>query len=146
MELENTLITSHNAPRVKICDFGFSKSKLLQSVPKSTVGTPAYIAPEVLRNKEYDGGKADVWSLGVSLFVMMMGHYPFEDPREPQNFRKIIEKIVIADYRIPPEAKISAECKALFAKIFCVGPAKRISLPGILEDAWFQQKLPQVWA
>jgi serine/threonine-protein kinase SRK2 len=43
------------APRLKICDFGYSKSSVLHSQPKSTVGTPAYIAPEVLLKKEYDG-------------------------------------------------------------------------------------------
>ncbi|GMP39294.1 hypothetical protein CsSME_00010184 [Camellia sinensis var. sinensis] len=42
------------APRLKICDFGYSKSSLLHSRPKSTVGTPAYIAPEVLSRREYD--------------------------------------------------------------------------------------------
>lgn len=46
LKLENTLLDGSPAPRVKICDFGYSKS-VLDSQPKSTVGTPAYIAPEV---------------------------------------------------------------------------------------------------
>ena len=50
LKLENTLLgTDGRAPRLKICDFGYSKSGLINSQPKSTVGTPAYIAPEVLR-------------------------------------------------------------------------------------------------
>ncbi|KAJ6398527.1 hypothetical protein OIU77_019339 [Salix suchowensis] len=40
---------------VTICDFGYSKSSVLHSQPKSTVGTPAYIAPEVLMTQQYDG-------------------------------------------------------------------------------------------
>ena len=50
LKLENALLHTEEdgAPRVKICDFGYSKSNLLHSNPKSTVGTPAYIAPEVL--------------------------------------------------------------------------------------------------
>lgn len=48
LKLENTLLDGSPAPRVKICDFGYSKSAL-DSQPKSTVGTPAYIAPEVLQ-------------------------------------------------------------------------------------------------
>lgn len=86
LKLENTLLDGSTTPRLKICDFGYSKvffftmilismiqfpcylfvigsftflfaiqSGLLHSQPKSTVGTPAYIAPEVLSRKEYDG-------------------------------------------------------------------------------------------
>jgi len=73
-QLENTLLDDSTAPRLKICDFGYSKSSLLHSMPKSTVGTPAYIAPEVLLSKKYDGKVADVWSCGVTLFVMLVRH------------------------------------------------------------------------
>ncbi|KAI8548286.1 hypothetical protein RHMOL_Rhmol07G0262200 [Rhododendron molle] len=55
LKLENTLLDGSAAPRVKICDFGYSKSAVFHSQPKSTVGTPAYIAPEVLSKREYDG-------------------------------------------------------------------------------------------
>jgi serine/threonine-protein kinase SRK2 len=84
LKLENTLLDGSVAPQLKICDFGYSKvhlcrfqsstmkilspkittlpldrphfqSSVLHSQPKSTVGTPAYIAPEVLSRKEYDG-------------------------------------------------------------------------------------------
>uniref|UniRef100_A0A8R7TJ05 non-specific serine/threonine protein kinase n=1 Tax=Triticum urartu TaxID=4572 RepID=A0A8R7TJ05_TRIUA len=90
LKLENTLLDGSPAPRLKICDFGYSKSSLLHSKPKSTVGTPAYIAPEVLSRREYDGKTADVWSCGVTLYVMLVGGYPFEDPDDPKNFRKTI--------------------------------------------------------
>ncbi|KAJ0748702.1 putative protein kinase CAMK-OST1L family [Helianthus annuus] len=55
LKLENTLLDGSTAPRVKICDFGYSKSSVLHSQPKSAVGTPAYIAPEVLSRKAYNG-------------------------------------------------------------------------------------------
>ncbi|XP_068467388.1 serine/threonine-protein kinase SRK2I-like isoform X4 [Phaseolus vulgaris] len=55
LKLENTLLDGSPAIHLKICDFGYSKSSMLHSQPNSTVGTPAYIAPEVLLNQEYDG-------------------------------------------------------------------------------------------
>ncbi|KAK4352387.1 hypothetical protein RND71_027905 [Anisodus tanguticus] len=81
LKLENTLLDGSAAPRVKICDFGYSKSSVFHSQPKSTVGTPAYVAPEILTRKEYDG--------------KMFGHvespsYPFQDASDPKNFTKTI--------------------------------------------------------
>ncbi|KAH9756490.1 serine/threonine-protein kinase SAPK2 [Citrus sinensis] len=102
LKLENTLLDGSTAPRVKICDFGYSKSSVLHSQPKSTVGTPAYIAPEVLTKKEYDGKIADVWSCGVTLYVMLVGAYPFEDPEDPKNFRKTIGRITIPEIKNHP--------------------------------------------
>uniref|UniRef100_A0A0E0PMX5 non-specific serine/threonine protein kinase n=1 Tax=Oryza rufipogon TaxID=4529 RepID=A0A0E0PMX5_ORYRU len=55
LKLENVLLDGSAAPRLKICDFGYSKSSMLHSRPKSAVGTPAYIAPEILNLQEYDG-------------------------------------------------------------------------------------------
>ncbi|XVF67680.1 hypothetical protein PTKIN_Ptkin10aG0141000 [Pterospermum kingtungense] len=102
LKLENTLLDGSPAPRLKICDFGYSKSSLLHSRPKSTVGTPAYIAPEVLSRREYDGKMADVWSCGVTLYVMLVGAYPFEDQEDPKNFRKTINRITIRDIKTHP--------------------------------------------
>ncbi|KAL4589059.1 hypothetical protein LXL04_001961 [Taraxacum kok-saghyz] len=64
LKLENTLLEGNPAPRLKICDFAYSKgfSSFLKSLnkPKSLVGTPAYIAPEVLSRREYDGKVKDI--------------------------------------------------------------------------------------
>ncbi|GKV10770.1 hypothetical protein SLEP1_g22089 [Rubroshorea leprosula] len=143
LKLENTLLDGSPTPRLKICDFGYSKSAILHSQPKSAVGTPAYIAPEVLSRKEYDGKIADVWSCGVTLYVMLIGAYPFEDPEDPKNFRKTIGRIIGVQYSIPDYVHMSAECRHLLSHIFVANPAKRITIPEIKQHPWFLKNLPK---
>ncbi|KAA0036320.1 serine/threonine-protein kinase SAPK2 [Cucumis melo var. makuwa] len=143
LKLENTLLDGSSAPRLKICDFGYSKSSVLHSQPKSTVGTPAYIAPEVLSRREYDGKIADVWSCGVTLYVMLVGAYPFEDPEDPKNFRKTLQqRILNVHYSIPHYVRISLECKHLLSRIFVADPETRITIPEIKKHPWFLKNLP----
>ncbi|CAN4115324.1 unnamed protein product [Withania somnifera] len=143
LKLENTLLDGSPAPRLKICDFGYSKSSVLHSRPKSTVGTPAYIAPEVLSRREYDGKSADVWSCGVTLYVMLVGAYPFEDLDDPKNFRKTISRIMGVQYKIPDYVHISHDCKHLLSRIFVASPARRITLKEIKNHPWFLKSLPK---
>ncbi|KAJ9170157.1 hypothetical protein P3X46_018285 [Hevea brasiliensis] len=143
LKLENTLLDGSPAPRLKICDFGYSKSSLLHSRPKSTVGTPAYIAPEVLSRREYDGKLADVWSCGVTLYVMLVGAYPFEDQDDPKNFRKTIQKIMAVQYKIPDYVHVSQDCRHLLSHIFVANPFRRITIKEIKSHPWFLKNLPK---
>ncbi|GMN33865.1 hypothetical protein TIFTF001_004382 [Ficus carica] len=126
---------------VKFLERG-QKSSVLHSQPKSTVGTPAYIAPEVLSRKEYDGKIADVWSCGVTLYVMLVGAYPFEDPEDPRNFRKTLQRILSVHYSIPDYVRVSMECRHLLPRIFVASPEKRITIPEIKKHPWFLKNLP----
>jgi len=139
LKLENIVLDGSQPPQLKICDFGYSKSSLLHSQPKSTVGTPAYIAPEVLSRQQYDGMKADVWSCGVTLYVMLVGCYPFEDPKDSKNFRHTINRILEVNYTIPKYCKVSEECKAVFQAIFVRDPAKRMTIEEVRQCAWLQK-------
>jgi serine/threonine-protein kinase SRK2 len=143
LKLENTLLDGSPAPRLKICDFGYSKSSVLHSRPKSTVGTPAYIAPEVLSRREYDGKHADVWSCGVTLYVMLVGGYPFEDTKDPKNFRKTIARIMSVQYKIPEYVHVSQSCRHLLSRIFVADPRKRITMAEIKAHPWFLKNLPR---
>ncbi|XP_010417055.1 PREDICTED: serine/threonine-protein kinase SRK2J-like [Camelina sativa] len=143
LKLENTLLDGSPAPRLKICDFGYSKSSVLHSNPKSTVGTPAYIAPEVFCRSEYDGKSVDVWSCGVALYVMLVGAYPFEDRKDPRNIRKTVQKIMAVKYKIPGYVHISEDCRNLLARIFVASPLHRSTLKEIKSHAWFLKNLPR---
>lgn len=96
----------------------------------TTCGTPNYVAPEVIKEKGYDGFLADVWSMGVILYVMLSGKLPFEDKSIDSLFKKIeAGKVTYPNY-IPTDAK------DLIQKMLHVNPKKRISVAQIKQHKW----------
>lgn len=95
-------------------------------------GTPAYIAPEVLKEVGYDGTLADVWSAGVVLYAMLYGNFPFR-----ANNVDDLEKLILAGkYTLPPE--ISEEARDLLTKLLCQDPDRRITVPEIYSHPWMR--------
>lgn len=74
---------------------------------------------------------------------MLVGAYPFEDPADPRNFRKTIQRIMGVKYSFPPSLHLSRECVDLIARIFVGNPANRISIAGIQKHPWFLRNLPE---
>lgn len=76
IKLDNILLDQSG--RIKICDFGVSKQVNSEKERMfDQCGTPAYIAPEIISGKGYKGFKADMWSAGICLYVMLIGTVPF---------------------------------------------------------------------
>lgn len=122
---------------VKICDFGLSKiSKDGALTAKTVVGTPQYWAPEIL-DAERDGssyGKAvDFWSLGVILFVLLSGKYPFDGKRMP--VEKQIRKGVY-DFTSAAWEGVSKDATDLIRNLLNVSPQQRYSLQDCLRHPW----------
>ncbi|CAL9164628.1 CBL-interacting protein kinase 23-like isoform X2 [Musa acuminata AAA Group] len=131
---ENLLLDSSGV--LKISDFGLSA--LPQQVHEdgklyTTCGTPNYVAPEVVKDKGYDGAMADLWSCGVILFVLMAGYLPFED----SNLVSLYKKIFKADFSCP--SWISASAKKLIQRILDPNPQTRITIPQVIENEWFEK-------
>jgi len=151
LKLENALLMDAGPrPRVAICDFGYTKSTQLHSAfHTANVGTPSYIAPELLLlglDQAYDGKAVDVWAAGVVLYVMLVGGYPFgECGTNPQ---PLIRRITTATYTLP--VPLSPAVTDLLARIFVVNPAARITVPQILTHPWLTSEpaaAPEfVWA
>ncbi|PHU29000.1 CBL-interacting serine/threonine-protein kinase 16 [Capsicum chinense] len=133
---ENLLLDENE--NLKVTDFGLSalpEQLLNDGLLYTQCGTPAYIAPEIIRNKGYNGGKSDIWSCGVVLYVLLAGCLPFQDANLVNLYRKIFK----AEYRFPPW--LSTEAKRLISRILVPNPQKRISITGIMKDPWFRKGL-----
>ncbi|XXG68342.1 hypothetical protein AAC387_Pa06g1451 [Persea americana] len=134
LKLENLLLDARGV--LKVSDFGLSA--LPEQVRENgmlytTCGTPNYVAPEVINNKGYDGAKADLWSCGVILFVLMAGYLPFEE----SNLMSLYKKIIKADFTCPTWFSTSA--KKLIKRILDPKPLTRITVPEIIENEWFKK-------
>ena len=121
----NIFITKNQ--KVKIGDFGYSKS-LNSSMEKalSLVGTPYYFSPEICNGKVYSF-KSDIWSLGVTLYELCTLHVPFEG----KSILEVIKKIKISDYK-PISNKYSSSLGSLIKSMMEVDEDKRICLNDIL--------------
>ncbi|CAN8315374.1 unnamed protein product [Cochlearia groenlandica] len=129
---ENLLIDENG--NLKVSDFGLS-ALTDQIRPDGLLhtlcGTPAYVAPEILSKKGYEGAKVDVWSCGVVLFVLAAGYLPFNDP----NLMNMYKKIYKGEYRFP--RFMSPDLKRFVSRLLDNDPYTRITIDEILKDPWF---------
>ncbi|KAM6578418.1 hypothetical protein CsatB_030255 [Cannabis sativa] len=131
---ENLLLDEND--NLKVSDFGLSALANCQrqdGLLHTTCGTPAYVAPEVINRKGYDGAKADIWSCGVVLYVLLAGYLPFHD----SNLMELYRKIGKADFRFP--SWFTPEVRRLLSKIFDPNPSTRITIDKIKESSWFRK-------
>ena len=128
IKLDNILIDLDN--NIKICDFGVSRIVNKNDIMLEQCGTPAYIAPEILLNKGYEGFAVDVWSCGVVLYAMLSGNVPFKgaDLKELNN--------IIISGKYQPIEDISKEASHLLRNLLEIEPSKRITIENILNHPW----------
>ena len=119
IKLENILIKNND--EVKIIDFGFGIKNDINTYNKLLCGTPSYMSPEIVNKKKYIAQYSEVWTLGVLLFVMLYGRFPFKGKNEKDLFMKIKE----GDLCLPEDKFISSKVKKLLEKILVVDPKKR---------------------
>lgn len=131
---ENLLLDENG--NLKVSDFGLSalaESKHQDGLLHTTCGTPAYVAPEVIIRKGYDGSKADIWSCGVILYVLLAGYLPFHD----SNLMEMYKKIGKGEFKFPNWFPL--EVRRLLSKILDPNPSTRISISKIMENSWFRK-------
>ncbi|KAM0895240.1 hypothetical protein ACQ4PT_023963 [Festuca glaucescens] len=131
---ENLLLDE--AGNLKVADFGLSAlagHARPDGLLHTACGTPAYVAPEVLGGNGYDGAKADIWSCGVILYVLLVGALPFRD----ENLMCMYRKMQRGDFLCPPW--VSRDARKLIGRLLDPNPSSRIPVASLIESPWFKK-------
>ncbi|XP_039969416.1 uncharacterized protein LOC126756086 isoform X2 [Bactrocera neohumeralis] len=128
LKAENVLLDKDM--NIKLADFGFS-NRYEEGSPLTTwCGSPPYAAPEVFQGLEYDGPKADIWSLGVVLYALVCGALPFNG----DTLLELKGRVVTGKFRIP--YFMSRDCEHLLRNMLVVEPDRRYTLKQIIKHRW----------
>ena len=127
---ENLLLQNrHDDSQIKIADFGFAKKVRGDRSLKTMCGTPGYVSPEILRKERY-GTKADMFSMGVIVFILLGGYPPFNAKNESD----LLLMCRRGQFEFDREywGKISYEVKNMIRRLLVVDPDKRLSAEDVL--------------
>lgn len=145
IKLENIFVGEDLA--LRLGDFSYAaKTHCPQSgqekVFEDQVGTPFYVAPEIQRGKPYRGCPVDVFSLGVALFMMVMGQNPF---RTIEFYKALWKRpntdLFWAQFTKSARGEVGAEFKNLIERMLDYNPAKRITVSQIRQHPWCQMQI-----
>ena len=134
-EIEKDVVSGEEYFWIKIIDFGTAKIFEKNKTEKAVIGSSYYIAPEVLKQKYNE--KCDTWSVGVILYMTLVGVAPFDGKTDDD----IIKRIKIGKYNKTTErfVKHSEEVKDLVSKLLEKNIEKRLSAKEALNHPWFQK-------
>ena len=119
--------------KVKICDFGYAKRVYVPQSLTTLCGSLHYVAPELLKNHPYDQS-ADMWSVGIIIYFLLVGYLPFHSKNQDELF-KIIR---LGKFSFEPKywSGISNEAKDLITKLLDVDPSTRLTATQALDSDW----------
>lgn len=131
---ENLLLDEDQ--NLKLIDFGLCTQPKggMQSQLDTCCGSPAYAAPELIDGKQYVGSEADLWSMGVLLYVMLCGCLPFDG----NNTTFLYKKIQAGKYEVPDY--LSNESADVISKLLQVDPKCRATIKDLMEDPWVTEE------
>eukprot|EP00946_MAST-07B_sp_MAST-7B-sp1_P002594 g2594.t1 len=142
----NLLLTSRvpKEATIKVADFGLACELSPDSLRETMVGTPLYMAPEVLGKRQY-GEKVDLWSAGVILYEMITGRHLYT----VESFNELQTAVAEGNPQLtlPPSAKLeNAQCKDLLLQLLQSNPEKRMTFPEFYEHPFMQPAPPSMSA
>lgn len=127
---ENILLTE--AEDIKICDFGTAEKfeKKGDEMVGDSAGTHHFFAPESCTGDAYDGYKADIWALGVTIYVFAFGRVPFFC--EDWSSQRLFDTIAEGDYTYPTDLPLDRDLDSLIQGVLCKDTDDRFTLDEIL--------------
>ena len=128
IKLENILVIKDDI--IKIIDFGFAVKGNKETYQKLFCGTPSYMPPEIVNKEKYIAQYSDIWSLGVLLYTMLYGRFPFKAKDDETLFELINE----AKVKFPENISVNENIKALIKKLLNVDPKLRPSPEDIINE------------
>jgi Protein kinase domain len=130
--------------RVKVGDFGMATFVGVDGQVRGRCGTPGYVAPEIFTAGVFGGygNKVDVFSAGVTLYVMLCGYEPFYGETDEQ--LKEANKVALVEFPTEDWSNISAAAKDLVRQMMQPDPAKRLDAQQTLEHPWILKHVPSV--
>ena len=131
IKLENVLTLKNDI--IKLIDFGFAVKTNKETFQTLLCGSPSYMAPEIVKKEKYIAQYSDIWSLGVLLYSLLYGRFPFKGKTQEELF----ENIQKCEFEFPEDIQVNDEIKILLKKIFVVIATQRPSLNEILNDVNF---------
>uniref|UniRef100_A0A7S1CLD5 Calcium-dependent protein kinase 1 n=1 Tax=Bicosoecida sp. CB-2014 TaxID=1486930 RepID=A0A7S1CLD5_9STRA len=130
---ENFLMTTKDdTAELKVIDFGLSRFVKPGEIMHARVGTPYYIAPEVLE-KHYDH-RCDLWSVGVIMYILLCGYPPFWGDRDSEIFRKVRRGLY--SFKGAEWSTVSDSAKDLISKLLVMNPRDRLTASQALYHPW----------
>jgi len=134
LKLENILVDDQL--NLKIADFGFACYKSIDNL-KSYRGTMTYMAPEIKEGKTYDGTQVDLFSVGVIVFIIVQGIFPFKEARKEEYFYNLLLTGQIETYFEKVNGTgLSADFKDMILKLFSYDGKNRYTVEELKSHPW----------
>jgi len=134
IKLENILMDKKG--RAYLIDFGLCAFVDPSMKNREWCGSDNYLAPELCRRIPYDAYKTDVFSMGVTLFALLFGVFPFDGLRVSSRFHDPKNPLPRLQVRFPLDVKVSLAAKDLLIQMLEDDPDKRISVDDIFKHKW----------
>ena len=139
LKLENILVDAKM--NIKVADFGFACMQSPGKILSAYGGTKSYMAPEILQRSSYDGRKIDMFAIGVIMFIIVVGNFPFQTASQDDAYYKLLvtgSESKKRYWRAVRGSHLSDDFKKLLISMLHIDPSKRPSVRQVEKSDWMQ--------